>query len=227
MPADDTVDGRATREIAQWFGRNTREARGTYEGAAIMQGNEDREAVQNDGGYSLRRVRLTSQSIVCAALLGGSMHPGIKSVHPVTVPRELHNQLLQSYNDPTCAVRTVASPAQIYHRYDPGAPHNSVFLDTVAHTLKYIVMNGRRITPGMSSAIVKVLLPGRGSDFAGDVLQFFHHTQTGFATPQVFAEMSWMVSRQSMNVAGDPWNELCAAVPNLVARSCRTNFVKP
>lgn len=146
-------------------------------------------------------------------------------MHPVTVPRELQDEVLQSYNDPDCAARSIASPAQIYHRYDSRAPYNSVFLDTAAHTLKFIVVNSRRITPGTSSAIVKVSLPGRGSEFAGDVIQFFHHTQTGFATPQVFAEMSWMVSRQSMNVAGDPWNELCAAVLHLVARRCLTNCV--
>lgn len=137
------------------------------------------------------------------------MHPGTKSAHPVTVPRELQDYLLRLYNDPDCAARAVASPPQIYHRHDARAPHNSVFLDTAAHTLRFIIVNGRRITPGTSSAIVKVSLPGRGSDFAGDIIQFFYHTQTGFATPQVFAEMSWMVSRQSMNVAGDPWKELC------------------
>ncbi|KAH9858844.1 hypothetical protein C2E23DRAFT_880266 [Lenzites betulinus] len=186
-PGPDTVEHRTPRAIAQRFGYNSREARGTVETAATLQDNGDR--VRDD------------------ALIGATIHPGPRSAHPVTVSTSLRDGMLAFYNTLAGSPRDAQSPAQIYHRHNPNAPRNAVFLDTVAHTVRYVIVNGRRITPGTSSAIVKVALPHTNTVLAGDVVALLSHTQTGFAALQIFAEMSWMVSQQSMVVAGDPWVE--------------------
>lgn len=121
------------------------------------------------------------------------MHIGPRLAHPETLSVKLRDGVLAFYNTVDGTPRGLDSPTRIYHRHDREAPSDAIFLDTAAHTVRYIVINGRRVTPGTSSAIVKVSLPRSDTVLAGDVVALFYHTQTGFSTPQIFAEISWMV----------------------------------
>ncbi|KAH9851419.1 hypothetical protein C2E23DRAFT_860602 [Lenzites betulinus] len=164
-PAADTIAEQATRTIAQRFGHNSREARGTVEAAATSQ------ADANDVRFD--------------ALMTPSMHYGPKSAHPKVLLPERRQGVLDFYNNLQDVSRGLHAHARIYNRNDHHAPHDAIFLDTAVYTLRFVVVNDRRITPGTSAAIVK----------------------TGFSTPQIFAEMSWMVPTQSTSVAGDPWKD--------------------
>lgn len=144
------------------------------------------------------------------ALLGpSSLHPGPQATHPDTLSPTLCEHLLQYYNRLRDNAHGPDRPPHIYHRHDRDAPNGAVFLNTSAHTLRHVIVNARRITPRSSSAIVKVALPGYGSqNLAGDVVGLYYHTQTGYAGHQILAEVAWMVSRQATSIAGDPWNDL-------------------
>lgn len=126
----------------------------------------------------------------------------------MVIPAPLCAHILNFYNRRATAHASgqVGAPPKIYHSYDRAAPRGAMFLDTAAHLLTHIVIDGRRITPRSPSAIVKVRLPSM-PDLAGDVVRLFYHEQPGHATPQIFAEMLWMEARSASGVAGNPWQD--------------------
>ncbi|TBU21201.1 hypothetical protein BD311DRAFT_679081, partial [Dichomitus squalens] len=82
----------------------------------------------------------------------------------------------------------------------------ATFLDPTAHTLSYIVLDGRRITPKTSSGIVKVSLHGHPY-LAGDVARLFLHQQPGYSSPNIFAEVKWLLPEDINQVANNPWRD--------------------
>ena len=97
---------------------------------------------------------------------------------------------------------------KLYHSFALGAPRGATFLDPSAYTLSYVVLDGHRITPNTSSGIVLAQLTLHPY-LASDIIRFLYHRQSRYLTPEIFAEVRWMVPDNIMQVWGNPWQNLC------------------
>ncbi|TBU44115.1 hypothetical protein BD309DRAFT_893052 [Dichomitus squalens] len=187
LPADGTNEVDVSRSIAQRFFHDSREARGTVEAMGSRQDCET--AVQHD------------------VFLGADIGVGIRSARTVQLNKPLCDVVLRWYTqNPTSAPRH-----RLFHAYDSDVPSGATFLDPTAHTLSYIVLDGRRITPKTSSGIVKVSLPHHPylspRHLAGDIVRLLYHRQPGYLSPAIFAEVMWLVPQDINSVANNPWRE--------------------
>ncbi|TFK81258.1 hypothetical protein K466DRAFT_502435 [Polyporus arcularius HHB13444] len=179
-------DGSAATEaiikLARKMLHNAREARGTVEATAAIADTPE-GAVRQDA---------------CQTTLIGI---GEKSEHTRELEFPLRDEILKFYraNPP----RT-ADPPSLFHMHDCQAPRDGPFLSTSAHTLSYVVLRARRITPLGDSSIVRVMLPNHGY-LAGNVVRFLFHEQFGRPEPALFAEMQWMIPQDMPGDGNDPW----------------------
>ncbi|TBU58453.1 hypothetical protein BD310DRAFT_819367, partial [Dichomitus squalens] len=182
LSPDGTNEVDVSRSIAQRFLHELREARGTVE--AIGAGQAHETAVQHD--------------VFCLTAIG----LGVRSARAVQVDMPLCDAILRWYTQN----RAGTPEHHLYHAYDCNAPPGATFLDPTAHTLSYIILDGRRITPRTSSGIVKVSLP-QHPYLAGDVARLLIHQQPGHSSPAVFAEVLWLVPQDIEQVANNPWRD--------------------
>ncbi|OSD07052.1 hypothetical protein PYCCODRAFT_1359395 [Trametes coccinea BRFM310] len=180
--ADESREGQTTRAVADRLLHHSREGRGTA------------ETMQNARPEVHSRVQQD-------ALLGARVSMGARATAPLTLTAAQSAVIMHHYN--RARGEANAEPT-LYNSHDPRAPRGATFFERAAHTLAYVVVNGRRIVPGKASGIVKVVLPSH-PDIAGDVVRLLYHVQTGYSTPRVFAEMRWMEAEHNVTVAGDPW----------------------
>ncbi|KAI8986142.1 hypothetical protein BD414DRAFT_461603 [Trametes punicea] len=184
---DMSESAHTTCLVADRLLARSQEGRGAAEGAAVTEAHTT--VIQDD------------------ALLGLRVSTGAKATHPVTLSHAHAQIIMRFYN----TFRDhLGGRAQLYFSHDRHAPPGAIFFEHHAHELSYVILNGRRITPRDASAIVKVSLPSR-PDLAGDVIRLLYHKQTGFARPQIFAEMLWMDPQPITLVAGNPWRALYAS----------------
>ncbi|KAI0717703.1 hypothetical protein C8T65DRAFT_707076 [Cerioporus squamosus] len=177
-PSDKSAAGDAAVSIAQRILHNPHEARGTLEISA-----------QDNGGWSH-----VQEDACCSGQIG----LGQVSKHPVQLSLPNREEVLKFY-------RKHAPQFTIYHAHDPAAPRPCTYLTPTAHTLSYaVLLNGRRITPLSSSAIVRIFIEGHGY-LVADIIELYLHKQSGQDTPQVFAEVRWMIPQDINRVFDNPW----------------------
>lgn len=105
---------------------------------------------------------------------------------------------------------------RVYYPVERNAPPNAYRLTPYATFYKYALLDGRRITPisqshrlTVGSSIVKVNCSG--VDYAGEVLNIFHHSQPGTSLDEnavLLAEIRWMEEVDLSPTSDDPWSDL-------------------
>ncbi|KAI0366609.1 hypothetical protein BV20DRAFT_951745 [Pilatotrama ljubarskyi] len=176
-----SLESTASRTIATRFLQNPREARGTFEATATA-------------GLAIADDAMMAYTT--------SIGTGVQSSTTIALDLSLRDAILSFYNSDPSTPRGV----RFYHGHDSDAPSGSIFLNTTAYTLSYVVKDGRRITPASSSGIVKVYTAS-ASYLAGDVVRFLYHVQPGRPRPHIFAEMRWMVPQAFTDPPESPWAE--------------------
>ena len=124
------------------------------------------------------------------------------------VEKEIVMALLQFYN--TGTLLRVCLPLE------RNPPEGTAILSTKAKFYQHVALNGRRVTPVSrtlrncaGSSIVRANINGR--IYAGEVLAFFDHLQSGlpYATrPPLFAQMRWMKKTEDFPLREDFWQQL-------------------
>ena len=99
---------------------------------------------------------------------------------------------------------------------DRNPPEGSVILSSKAKFYQHITLNGRRITPISRSCRASAgssIVRAHWNDciYAGEVLAFFDHLQSGLPSatrPPLFAQMRWMKKTEDFPLREDFWQQL-------------------